>query len=87
MDISLQKGQKIDLTKTNPGLKKILIGLGWDINKYDGGGDFDLDAAKRRALALNPDIRIFPVSAKTGEGMAEWEDWLLSELEAWKRDA
>ncbi|MBO4831101.1 MAG: hydrogenase nickel incorporation protein HypB [Oscillospiraceae bacterium] len=49
--------------------------------------DFDLDAAKRRALALNPDIRIFPVSAKTGEGMAEWEDWLLSELEAWKRDA
>ena len=45
MAISLQKGQKIDLTKTNPGLKKILIGLGWDINKYDGGGDFDLDAA------------------------------------------
>ena len=45
MAISLQKGQKIDLTKTNPGLKKILIGLGWDINKYDGGSDFDLDAA------------------------------------------
>ena len=45
MAISLQKGQKVDLTKGNPGLKKILIGLGWDINKYDGGGDFDLDAA------------------------------------------
>ncbi len=49
--------------------------------------DFDLEAAKRRALALNPAIRIFPVSAKTGEGMEEWEKWLLSELEAWKKDA
>ena len=45
MAISLQKGQKVDLTKGNPSLKKILIGLGWDTNKYDGGFDFDLDAA------------------------------------------
>ena len=45
MAISLAKGQKIDLTKTNPGLSKILVGLGWDINKYDGGNDFDLDAS------------------------------------------
>jgi tellurium resistance protein TerD len=29
MAISLQKGQKVDLTKTNPGLSKILVGLGW----------------------------------------------------------
>lgn len=45
MAISLQKGQKVDLTKTNPGLKKVYVGLGWDTNKYDGGFDFDLDAA------------------------------------------
>ena len=45
MAISLQKGQKVDLTKANPGLSKIIIGLGWDVNKYDGGSDFDLDAA------------------------------------------
>ena len=45
MAISLQKGQKVDLTKTNPGLTKALVGLGWDINKYDGGNDFDLDTA------------------------------------------
>ena len=45
MGVSLQKGQKVDLTKTNPGLKKVLIGLGWDTNKYDGGSDFDLDSA------------------------------------------
>ena len=50
MAISLQKGQKVDLTKGNPSLKKILIGLGWDTNKYDGGADFDLDAA---AFLLN----------------------------------
>lgn len=45
MAISLAKGQKVDLTKTNPGLKNIMIGLGWDTNKYDGGKDFDLDAS------------------------------------------
>ena len=45
MAISLQKGQKVDLTKTNPGLSKILVGLGWDTNKYDGGSAFDLDVA------------------------------------------
>lgn len=45
MAINLQKGQKIDLTKTNPGLTKLVVGLGWDTNKYDGGSDFDLDAS------------------------------------------
>ena len=43
--------------------------------------DFDLDASKERVRALNPAIRIFPVSAKTGEGMADWENWLLQEWE------
>lgn len=45
MSISLVKGQKIDLAKTDPGLKKAIIGLGWDIKRYDGGYDFDLDAS------------------------------------------
>ncbi len=45
MAVSLKKGQKVDLTKTNPGLKEVLIGLGWDTNRYDGGGAFDLDSA------------------------------------------
>lgn len=43
--IQLQKGQKIDLTKGNPGLKKVHIGLGWDTNKYQGQEEFDLDAS------------------------------------------
>ena len=45
MAISLKKGQKVDLTKSNPGLKEILVGLGWDTNRYDGGKDFDLDTS------------------------------------------
>lgn len=45
MTINLQKGQKIDLTKTNPGLTKAIIGLGWDINQFDGTQEFDLDAS------------------------------------------
>lgn len=42
MTISLAKGQRIDLTKTNPGLTRVVVGLGWDTNKYSGGVDFDL---------------------------------------------
>ena len=45
MAITLSKGQKVSLTKGNPGLKNIVVGLGWDTNKYDGGFDFDLDSA------------------------------------------
>ncbi|HJF31034.1 MAG TPA: TerD family protein [Sporosarcina psychrophila] len=45
MAITLSKGQKVDLTKTNPGLIRGVIGLGWDTNKYSGGKEFDLDAS------------------------------------------
>ena len=45
MPINLSKGQKVDLTKKNPGLKEIMVGLGWDVNAFDSGFDFDLDAA------------------------------------------
>lgn len=45
MPVSLKKGQKVSLTKGNPGLKNVVVGLGWDINSFDTGGDFDLDAA------------------------------------------
>ncbi|MBQ5319933.1 MAG: TerD family protein [Oscillospiraceae bacterium] len=45
MSISLAKGQKVDLTKGNPSLKNVMVGLGWDVNVYDSGAAFDLDAA------------------------------------------
>lgn len=45
MAINLKKGQKIDLTKGNPSLKHVRLGLGWDTNVFDGGADFDLDVS------------------------------------------
>lgn len=45
MPISLQKGQKVSLSKGNPGLSKVIVGLGWDTNNFDTGADFDLDTA------------------------------------------
>jgi hydrogenase nickel incorporation protein HypB len=41
--------------------------------------DFDLDRAAADARRLNPSIEIFPVSAKTGEGMQNWYDWLTEQ--------
>ncbi len=56
------------------------------ITKTDALGyfDFDLEQCRKRALKLNPNIQIFAVSAKTGDGMKEWEDWLKKETSAWK---
>ena len=45
MPVSLNKGQKVSLTKENPGLANVVVGLGWDINQFDNGGAFDLDTA------------------------------------------
>ena len=42
MAVSLSKGQR---TTIDSSLKMVLVGLGWDPNKYDGGYDFDLDAS------------------------------------------
>ena len=55
MAVNLKKGQKVDLTKHNPGLKKITVGLGWDVNRYDSGADFDLDAS---AFLLGASARV-----------------------------
>lgn len=43
--INLSKGAKINLSKEVPGLKKIMVGLGWDVAKYVGSDDIDLDAS------------------------------------------
>ncbi|NTV89833.1 MAG: hydrogenase nickel incorporation protein HypB [Clostridiales bacterium] len=51
------------------------------VNKIDAMDffDFDLEAVRERAVKLNPDIKIMPISAKTGQGMEQWFDWLRSE--------
>ena len=46
--------------------------------------DFDLEKFRERVLFLNPSIQIFPVSAKTGEGMEDLEAWLLEETAKWQ---
>jgi tellurium resistance protein TerD len=45
MSVSIHKGERINLSKTAPGLKQVGIGLGWDINATDTGTAFDLDAS------------------------------------------
>lgn len=63
MAINLKKGQRISLTKDNPGLKQILCGLGWDVAPRSGGffggqKQFDLDSS---VLCLNSDKKLLDV--------------------------
>ncbi len=56
------------------------------INKIDvlSVFDFDLELCKQRVLKLNPNIKIIPISAKTGEGIDEFADWIRKEVKEWK---
>lgn len=45
--------------------------------------DFDLEACKERAKKINPNIIIIPISARTGEGIQEWADWIRREVKNW----
>lgn len=58
------------------------------INKIDvlEHFDFDLEAVKRRVIKLNPDIKIIPISARTGEGVDEFADWLRNEVIKFNND-
>jgi len=53
------------------------------INKIDVMPYFDFDMNKLReyVLKLNKNVKIFPISAKTGEGVSDWTDWLLNEVQ------
>ncbi|GCD10868.1 hydrogenase nickel incorporation protein HypB [Clostridium tagluense] len=55
------------------------------INKMDAIGyfDFDLEAVKARVKKLNPNIKVIPISAKKGEGMDEWTQWIRTEVKNW----
>lgn len=52
------------------------------INKIDTMEvfDFNLELCVERVKKLNPNIAIFPISAKTGEGMEEWTEWLYRQV-------
>lgn len=46
--------------------------------------DFDFEKCRERALHLNPNMKIFEVSAKSGEGMDALEKWLEEQVQLWK---
>lgn len=46
--------------------------------------DFDIETCKSRVLKLNPEMKIIPISARTGEGIQEWSDWLKEQVYNWK---
>lgn len=52
------------------------------VNKIDylHMSDFDIEAMRERVLSLNPGIKIFEVSSKTGEGIEAWANWLKGEV-------
>ena len=55
------------------------------VNKIDAMGffDFNLEAVKERVAKLNPNIKVIPISAKTGEGIDKWVEWLREEVRKW----
>ena len=57
------------------------------INKIDTKSvfDFDDEAVVKRIKKLNPNAEIFFISAKTGEGIDAWADWLRHEIDAWNK--
>lgn len=58
------------------------------VNKIDTVSffNFDFDALRERVTRLNPDIKIIPISAKTGEGIPAWAEWLRTEVNRWKSE-
>ncbi|WP_291579053.1 hydrogenase nickel incorporation protein HypB [Clostridium sp. UBA6640] len=58
------------------------------INKIDvlEHFDFDLEACKERAKKLNPNIKIFEISARTGKGIDGWVDWIRTEVKNWNEN-
>ena len=46
--------------------------------------DFDLNKCIERVRKINPTIKIIPISARTGEGIDEFVEWLRHEVKTWK---
>lgn len=57
------------------------------INKIDAMDyfNFDIEAVKERVKKLNPKTKVIPISAKTGEGIEEWAEWLRMEVKNWQK--
>ncbi len=57
------------------------------INKIDAIDyfDFDLEAVKERVKKLNSNIKVIPISARTGEGIDDWVNWIRNEVKDWNK--
>ncbi len=57
------------------------------VNKIDVAPyfTFDLDKFKKNVAMRNPNAKIIPISALTGEGMDEWYEWLKDQVDSWKK--
>lgn len=82
MAVSLSKGGKVSLAKAAQeagvgALTKVVVGLGWDVNRYDGGGQFDLDAAAFMLKAdgkVRSDADFIFYNNKNGQGVTHTGD-------------
>lgn len=85
MAVSLKKGGKISLAKAAEesgvanaaALTKLMVGLGWDVNRYDGGAEFDLDAAaflQNGAGKVRSDADFIFYNQKVGPGVEHMGD-------------
>ena len=45
--------------------------------------DFDMEKCKEYVHRRNPDAKVIPICARTGEGIEEWTDWILQEVRRW----
>lgn len=58
------------------------------INKIDvlSYFDFDMDKCEEYIYMRNPNAKVIPICAKTGEGIDEWADWLRNEIHTWCKE-
>ena len=78
MAVSLKKGSNVSLSKTNPGLNRILVGLGWEA-RATSGFDFDLDASafllvESGKVRKDEDFIFYGTECRTRDGVATFPD-------------
>ena len=61
-------------------LNSVIVLFGGEAIKFD----FDMEKCKEYIAMRNPNAKVIPICAKTGEGIEEWAQWLREEVNKWK---
>lgn len=79
--VNLSKGGRVNLSKSKPGLKHIMIGLGWDIAKYSNQDAFDLDASvfMVNAMGRTPEEGFIFYNRRSDKGNYSGNTWVVDE--------